>query len=576
MKLPTTLPNLVLWLAAEGNTADSSGANPGTLHGGVAFSTGVAAQAFNFNGNASYVDLGTGDDIVGTQAFSVAVWIKTTSNGVIIQQRDASNFNGEYQLAVTGGKVSWTTFGNDQYGYNFTSNESVNDGNWHFVVATRLADGTGQIFIDGKLDSSQAAAPVPLAGGIHVYIGEDVRNAALGASPENFVGLIDEVRIYSRLLAPTDVQALFGHPGDIWTTDQLGNLRMAGPSVDIGATEYQYDLAITGFAPIFVGVNNQITYTLTVTNNGPDAVTGVTITDNLPSSVNFESLSAPQGWTFTTPAVGKGGKVSATDTASLAPGASVTFTLVVQAKVTTEGTVISNTVSVAPTVDDLNTANNFVTLLSTIPIQSAAGVDIHGQPANGVVDQAIGGPITVAVVDANGNTLPTSNQLVTLSIFSGPVGALLMGTRTVQAVDGVATFTNLRLNLAGVYTLEATGGKLTPDFSNQFVIKPADVSADVQVDRGRLKQNQNGLYQETLTITNISDQTLAGPLAFVIEGLPKGVTLSDASGTWNGSPYVEIGGSLKAGHKVRVTLLFSITDNYPSDLDFGVQTLLGL
>jgi hypothetical protein len=40
-------------------------------------------------------------------------------------------------------------------GFNFTSNAEVSDGKWHYVVATRLADGTGQIYIDGLLDSQQ-------------------------------------------------------------------------------------------------------------------------------------------------------------------------------------------------------------------------------------------------------------------------------------------------------------------------------------------------------------------------------------------------------------------------------------
>ena len=97
------------------------------------------------------------------------------------------------------------------------------------------------------------------------------------------------------------------------------------------------------------------------------------------------------------------------------------------------------------------------------------GVDIHGQPSNAVVGQPISPAITVAVVDAKGNTITTNNtQLVTLSIASGPAGAKLLGTTTVRAVNGVADFTNLKLSLAGTYTLTATGGALTPDFSNVF------------------------------------------------------------------------------------------------------------
>jgi hypothetical protein len=99
-------------------------------------------------------------------------------------------------------------------------------------------------------------------------------------------------------------------------------------------------------------------------------------------------------------------------------------------------------------------------------------VDIRGQPGGAVVGRPISPAVTVAVVDAHGNTIPTSNQLVTLSIASGPAGAVLGGTTAVAAVDGVATFRDLTLNLPGTYTLRATGGTLTPDFSNPFTVAP--------------------------------------------------------------------------------------------------------
>ena len=89
---------------------------------------------------------------MGTSAFTVSAWIKTTSDGDIIEQRDANNFNGEYVLQVVGGKVVFWDYGDSQYGFNISSTKSVNDGAWHFIVAERLADGTGQIYIDGALE----------------------------------------------------------------------------------------------------------------------------------------------------------------------------------------------------------------------------------------------------------------------------------------------------------------------------------------------------------------------------------------------------------------------------------------
>ena len=118
---------------------------------------------------------------------------------------------------------------------------------------------------------------------------------------------------------------------------------------------------------------------------------------------------------------------------------------------------------------------------------AAGGVDIHGQPSNAAVGQPISPAITVAVVDAKGNTITTNNtQLVTLAIASGPAGAKLLGTTTVRAVNGVADFTNLTLSLAGTYTLTATGGALTPDSPTCSPFAPVNVTSAVTIRRGSM------------------------------------------------------------------------------------------
>jgi hypothetical protein len=99
---------------------------------------------------------------------------------------------------------------------------------------------------------------------------------------------------------------------------------------------------------------------------------------------------------------------------------------------------------------------------------SPVGVDIVGQPTNTVLGQAIQ-PVTVWVVDQSGKLIP-GGEPVTISIYSGPAGAKLIGKTTVQAVGGVATFTGLELSEVGTYTLKVTSPGLTPDISNVFTV----------------------------------------------------------------------------------------------------------
>ncbi len=204
--LPTVPSGLADWWQGQGNTLDSVGTANGTIYGGVTYAPGIAGEAFDFNGTNGYIAIPPSADVVGTGAFTVSAWIKTSSNGLIIQQRDASNFNGEYVLAVVGGKINFWDFGNSEYGFNFSSNKTVTDGNWHYIVAVRLANGTGEIYIDGQLDSTQAGNVVPAGSDVNVYIGADYRNLVYGSSPEYFNGLIDEVQIYHRALSASDVQ----------------------------------------------------------------------------------------------------------------------------------------------------------------------------------------------------------------------------------------------------------------------------------------------------------------------------------------------------------------------------------
>src|SRR6185436_4404628 len=56
------------------------------------------------------------------------------------------------------------------------------------------------------------------------------------------------------------------------------------------------DLAISKTdSPDPVGIGSNLTYTVTVTNRGPESATSVTLTDLLPASVNFVSASSGCG-----------------------------------------------------------------------------------------------------------------------------------------------------------------------------------------------------------------------------------------------------------------------------------------
>lgn len=124
------------------------------------------------------------------------------------------------------------------------------------------------------------------------------------------------------------------------------------------------DLSVTKSAsPTPVRVGDPLTYTITVTNKGPDAATNVVVTDTLPGTVNLVSTtpSAP-----TCDATVTSVTIVACDLGALIKGASATVTILVTPTVL--GTLINN-VSVTADQADENLRNNTATLrtAATLP-----------------------------------------------------------------------------------------------------------------------------------------------------------------------------------------------------------------
>jgi PKD repeat protein len=112
----------------------------------------------------------------------------------------------------------------------------------------------------------------------------------------------------------------------------------------------------------------------------------------------------------------------------------------------------------------------------------------HGTPValafNAAPEQAHAGqpldPVVVAVVDSTGTPVAGADNLVTISLAGG---ATLSGTDTAHAVNGAATFRNLRIDQPGNYKLTASGAGLDPDTSRAFdVMPPPTTTGDLKVN----------------------------------------------------------------------------------------------
>jgi hypothetical protein len=123
---------------------------------------------------------------------------------------------------------------------------------------------------------------------------------------------------------------------------------------------------------------------------------------------------------------------------------------------------------------------------------------------------------TVEVQDADGNLVPTSTVSIAVAIGTNPSGGTLSGTLTQAASGGIATFSGLSLNKAGIgYTLVASSTDLTSATSDPFTV---------------------GKGTATLSLSNLSQTYDGSPKSVTVTTSPGG--LSGVAVTYNGSATV--------------------------------------
>jgi MYXO-CTERM domain-containing protein len=95
------------------------------------------------------------------------------------------------------------------------------------------------------------------------------------------------------------------------------------------------------------------------------------------------------------------------------------------------------------------------------------------QPGTTQAGVAISPAVRVSIQDAYGNVDTTATDAVTVALGNNPRNATLSGALTVNAINGVATFSDLSINRNGQgYTLRASASALTSAASTSFDVTP--------------------------------------------------------------------------------------------------------
>ncbi|MDH4197300.1 MAG: Ig-like domain-containing protein, partial [Candidatus Aminicenantes bacterium] len=210
----TDIPGLLAYYPFNANAADASGnGNDGTIQGSapvfVPDRLGQANGALQFNGDNNYVDL-PNESSFDLTTFTIVAIIKVQDfsrpNHIISKGPEFGN----YTLRIDGGI--------DPFSGEAAYYHQTGTGNWsapvsasviaqnefvHLAVTLNTSSYFG--YMNGQQTYTGGGPPPPVLNNDLVTIGR----AMLSSTPRYFLGVVDEIRIYNRVLSDNEIKALY-------------------------------------------------------------------------------------------------------------------------------------------------------------------------------------------------------------------------------------------------------------------------------------------------------------------------------------------------------------------------------
>jgi parallel beta-helix repeat protein len=206
--------------AGSGETKDyTTYSNNGTVSGATWSSSGGwnGTGVYTFNGSGQYIDAGS-NPITGTDAFTLAAWINTTTvteySGAVMIGNSASTEGAYIGTVATAQQGTSNSIGGGFYGENYGSGLTTT-GAWVHVAFTFSggASGTATLYINGEPNTTSTYTPN--LGSTYMRIGRIGSDTAY-----DFSGAIDNVLIADRALSAAQISALYNNRSDLIVSDE--------------------------------------------------------------------------------------------------------------------------------------------------------------------------------------------------------------------------------------------------------------------------------------------------------------------------------------------------------------------
>jgi hypothetical protein len=204
--------SLVAYYPFNGNPNDESGNGHNGVDSSATLTTdrfGNANKAYSFDGVSNYIQV-NGFPILDN-TFTYSAWIKVTRPSGV----DINNNFGNFGTSGTGVETWGMSYNvttqrlwisdhlNGAYAY-----VTVLGNNWRYVVV-KYNGTTRSLYLDGTLVASQnITTPIPSLPTDFLRIGSHTDHVA-----QQFMGSIDDIRIYNRALSDAEIQALYHEGG---------------------------------------------------------------------------------------------------------------------------------------------------------------------------------------------------------------------------------------------------------------------------------------------------------------------------------------------------------------------------
>ena len=304
------------------------------------------------------------------------------------------------------------------------------------IPAAMISEDTGNL-IKGQIPSPGVNATLGLdsarlvgadpSGRVQVYVPDPVSG---GSSISHF----DTSVTPSVLMEP-------------FITSNLAGLDLT-PSLmlDIGwMLAMQADLSVSkvdNLDPVVAG--NQLTYTITVTNAGPDDALDVLVTDTLPAGVTFDSTSG---------CANDPGGVPTCNLGTVLSGTSVDYTITVNVDLLTAG-IITNSVSVVSNTTEANPGDESAsedTLVNSPPM-----ADLSLTKVDDIDPVVAGGPLSYTVTVSNAGPDGATNVVVSDTLPAGVTFVSTTGCTNDPTGVPTCTLGNIAASGMASYTITVT------------------------------------------------------------------------------------------------------------------------